>query len=796
MKTLRLLLLEDDTNDLALIRRTILAEWPDCELTCVDTEAGLHRALAETPWDAVLSDFCLTGFNGLQALEVTRKVLPKLPFLFVTGAIGEETAVDCLKAGATDYVLKDRLVKLVPSIRRALKEAEVCARREAAEAQLGQSEDQYRDLVNSVDGIVWQAELPELRFTFVSRQAERFLGYPVQSWLEEPGFWQNHIHPDDRERAVALCTQLTSDCQYRSFEYRMIAADGRFVWLRDIISLREQPGKPLQVQGIMVNITPRKVAERACHESQALKSVLMQAELDCVMVLDSEGRLIELNSAAEKTLGYWRSDVLGLPFLEMVLTRELLPRYSGAMLCYPEQSEWLGARHEVTAVRASGLKFPAELAIVAVPLGERHVFVSCLRDITQRKHTESRMRRVQAKLRQSNSDLKRRNREIENFYHTLSHELKTPLTSAREFICIVKDGLGGPLNPTQLDYLETARQSCDQLAACINDLLDATRLDTGKLVLDLKPASVAALVQKVAGALGPRAAAKGIRLSRDIQAGLPEVPLDQHRITQVVNNLLTNAIKYTPPAGHIQLRVAEDPQRPDLLRISVSDTGCGISEFEQERIFDRLYQVKSGDAATEQGVGLGLYLCRELVELHGGSIWVESALGQGSTFAFVLPKTQQALHSNLLIISDNPEVLQQLQSLLSAEQYNVRTAPDAPEALEQLQRWPPDVVMLDLAAPNLRGPANLKAIRRFWGEVPVILHTAFSDFDRMREALEFSPFTLLAKPCSTEQIVKTVRELQRSGDTARWEKTHERLRKPKANGLYPPAGSLENQQRN
>jgi DNA-binding NtrC family response regulator len=168
-----------------------------------------------------------------------------------------------------------------------------------------------------------------------------------------------------------------------------------------------------------------------------------------------------------------------------------------------------------------------------------------------------------------------------------------------------------------------------------------------------------------------------------------------------------------------------------------------------------------------------------LVELHGGTISLESTPGQGSKFSFVLPRTQQALQANLLIIGDNPETLKRLQTLLAAEQYNVRIAPDGPKALAELRRAPPDVVMLDLAAPNINGPTNLKEIRKTWGEVPVILHTAFSDLDRLRDALQFSPFTLLAKPCTTDQILKTIREAQRSGDTTRWEKTHEGLSKPK-----------------
>src|SRR5262249_26530830 len=135
--------------------------------------------------------------------------------------------------------------------------------------QLRRREEEYRDLLNSVDGIVWQAEVFSLRFTFVSQQAERLLGYPVRRWLEEPDFLQRHIHPQDPERAAALCGQPTAEQQHRSFEYRMIAADGRVVWLRDLVSVRTRKGLVPQMQGIMVNTTPRKQAEAARRESEA-----------------------------------------------------------------------------------------------------------------------------------------------------------------------------------------------------------------------------------------------------------------------------------------------------------------------------------------------------------------------------------------------------------------------------------------------------------------------------------------------------------------------------------------------
>lgn len=256
----------------------------------------------------------------------------------------------------------------------------------------------------------------------------------------------------------------------------------------------------------------------------------------------------------------------------------------------------------------------------------------------KRMHAEENLRRSARELEKINNDLLRRNQEIQSFYHTLSHELKTPLTSAREFISIVLEGLAGPLAPKQLEYLRIAKESCNQLRLLLNDLLDTTRLETGKLRIEPKATSLEALIHDVVSMLSPAVTSKRIYLSTRIQPGLPTVEIDESRIRQVLINLLNNALKYTPPEGRIALEVTEAPERPDWLRISVSDSGSGIPADQIDRIFDRLYQVTMDRVPLEQGMGLGLYISKQLVELHGGRIWVESEWGKGSTFTFEIPR--------------------------------------------------------------------------------------------------------------------------------------------------------------
>src|SRR6266404_4111123 len=268
----RLLLLEDNPTDAHLLQRGLSANWFDCELVRADDKETFIKALTQGGFDLILSDYFMPGFDGLSALAMARERCPEIPFIFVSGAIGDEVAVESLKAGATDYVLKDRPARLVPAVRRALAEAKENARRK-------RSIREHERLINSVDGIVWQADLPSLRFTFVSQQAERLLGYPAPWWLKDPQFWQDHIHPEDKEQAIRFCTGLTLEERYKHFEYRMLAADGRIVWLRDIVNLRVETGEAPQVSGIMVDVTHLKHAEAARRESEAVKTAIMEAAL-------------------------------------------------------------------------------------------------------------------------------------------------------------------------------------------------------------------------------------------------------------------------------------------------------------------------------------------------------------------------------------------------------------------------------------------------------------------------------------------------------------------------------------
>jgi PAS domain S-box-containing protein len=248
-------------------------------------------------------------------------------------------------------------------------------------------------------------------------------------------------------------------------------------------------------------------------------------------------------------------------------------------------------------------------------------------DITERKQAEQALEQR----RQEQLQFK------DEFLSHVSHELRSPLTAIKQFSSILLDGLAGELNKKQHEYQEIVQKNIGQLQSMIDDLLEVTRLETGKLTVEPEVLAIASAVSDIVKTLEETARAKGVALSCDLVADLPNIHADRTRLRQILIILLDNAIKFTADGGAVTIRARLLEQDPRFLLVEVSDTGCGISPAIAERIFDRLYQVAGGQPASRKGLGLGLYICKELVTRQGGQIWVKSQEQKGSSFSFTLP---------------------------------------------------------------------------------------------------------------------------------------------------------------
>jgi signal transduction histidine kinase len=225
----------------------------------------------------------------------------------------------------------------------------------------------------------------------------------------------------------------------------------------------------------------------------------------------------------------------------------------------------------------------------------------------------------------------------DEFLSHVSHELRSPLTAIYQFVTILLDRLAGELNPEQLEYLGIILRNTKQLQSMINDLLEVTRVQAAKLKIDLQCTSVSAAILDAVNTLQGAAAAKSITLTSSAAVALPPVCADPIRLLQILIILLDNAIKFTPPNGKVNIQARIFEEDPSFLLLRVSDTGCGIGGDMTERIFERLFQTAHPDLAGRKGLGLGLFICKDLVTRQGGRIWATSALGQGAVLFVALP---------------------------------------------------------------------------------------------------------------------------------------------------------------
>ncbi len=247
----------------------------------------------------------------------------------------------------------------------------------------------------------------------------------------------------------------------------------------------------------------------------------------------------------------------------------------------------------------------------------------------------SEISRYQAELGAKNIELERRRGELSDFQSNLAHELKTPLTAVHDFANILADGLTGELTEGQAECVAHIQRGADQLRRFIDDMVDSARLDLGKFTARLERGDLSLAVAETVGSLTPTVEAKGLSLTTSIEEGLPDVLVDRSRIGQVLANLVNNAAKFTPAGGRIDVRAARAPQGG--VQVEVCDTGRGIDAESLPKLFERSFQVHRSDASQRGGLGLGLHICKEIVELHGGELSVESELGRGTTFRFTVP---------------------------------------------------------------------------------------------------------------------------------------------------------------
>ena len=379
-----------------------------------------------------------------------------------------------------------------------------------------------------------------------------------------------------------------------------------------------------------------------------------------------------------------------------------------------------------------------------------HIILLAMEDITERKHLDQVLQEKNVELESARAVAEKTNLAKSDFLANMSHELRTPLNSIIGFSEVLQDQLFGPINEKQQEYVNNILTSGRHLLSLINDILDLSKVESGNMELETSPFSLRELLDTSMMMLREKALKGGIELRLDLA---PEADVcivaDQRKLKQILFNLLSNAVKFTHAAGTVNLCAVRDG---DFIEISVADTGIGIREEDIQKLFKSFTQLESVYTKGFEGTGLGLALTRQLVELHGGRIWVRSEFGTGSRFSFTIPLTKAASivppailpdtvpggGNTVLVIEDDPLTLATLENALLRKGYRALRASSGKEGVEMAQRNSPDLIVLDLVMPGINGfdVADRLQNENASANVPILVLTAMdlSAADRARLA--------------------------------------------------------------
>jgi len=504
---------------------------------------------------------------------------------------------------------------------------------------------------------------------------------------------------------------------------------------------------------------------------------ILDTAVDAIITIDERGIVESANQAVERLFGYRPADLVGrnVSMLMPAPHRELHDQYLARYLATGE-ARVIGVGRELEAMRADGSVFPIELALSEVEDGGRRLFTGIIRDVTVRKQAEQAMLRANA--------LK------DEFLANTSHELRTPLNGIIGIGQSMLDGATGALSETQRRNLAMIVASGRRLGNLVNDLLDFSKLRHDRIELRRHPTDLHALAELVLTVSRTLVGRRQLHLLNRIDPQVALVDADEDRVQQILFNLVGNAIKFTP-AGAVEVSARA---RDGWLEVTVADTGPGIARERFDSIFDSFSQGDGSTIREHGGTGLGLAITRQLVELHGGTIDLESELGLGSRFTFRLPLSAASRAmltapepaeetvsrvladlqlagapaaasaagdgGHILVVDDEPVNVQALTNFLSLARYQVTTASDGQEALAHLASGKPcDLVLLDVMMPRLSGLDVCAHIRKMHSQadLPVILLTAKNRLSDLVSGFGAGANDYLTKPFASDELLARVK---------------------------------------
>ncbi|HET6422510.1 MAG TPA: response regulator [Planctomycetaceae bacterium] len=759
--TISILHLEDSLLDAEFVRDRLARAGLETQIDHVVEQKTFVDRLKSRSYDIILSDYRVPTFEGLEALDFARELQPRTPFIFISGTMGEELAVETLRRGATDYVLKERLVRLPSAVERALNESKKRSELREAESALAESEGRFRQLANTIPNLAWMAKPDGSLFWYNDRWYE----YTGTTFEEMQGWgWQRLHDPEMLPQVMERWKQSLATGEPFEMVFPLRGADGQFRPFLTLVSPhRGESGEILYWFGTNTDISTQKRAEEqllrlARHEAQRAEvlSQLAIAAQTINSVLSVDGILDAVAREARRIL---RVQTAVATVAETDRESETVkvsanPAMNDASLPDADSTRSIEAPllghggREIGCLRVSGKEdgaFTDEDQAVLVQL-------SAIAAVSIEN----------ARLYES---LRVQDRQKDEFLATLAHELRNPLAPIRNSLHILRLAANRDLSTEHVcDMMD---RQVNHMVRLVDDLLEISRITKNRIELKLENVEVAGVIRSAVETSRPLIDAAGHKLEIDVPAAPLFVRGDVVRLSQVLANLLNNAAKYTPDGGRIFVTAQREG---DHAILTVRDTGVGIANEMLSRVFDMFTQVNRSGTRAQGGLGIGLYLVRNLVHMHDGTVEAKSGgLGQGSEFIIRLPLAQQpSLPSanppeklplqipskRVLVVDDNQDAANSLAMLLRFLGADVKVVYDGRSALKAVDEYSPAVILLDLGMPEMDGyeVANELHQRPNFGQTKLIALTGWGQEEHRRRVFSAGFDHHLVKPAEISDL--------------------------------------------
>ncbi|MFV2072239.1 MAG: PAS domain S-box protein [Thermoanaerobaculales bacterium] len=759
MSRIRILQLEDDAIDAELITSTLERSGLNFEVVLVDTREAFVAAFESGGFDLVLADYSLPAFDGITALGIVRERHSQVPFILVSGTLGEEVAIEALKAGATDYVLKNNLSRLAPAARRALDEAAAAIDRSKTEEALRESEEKLRNIVENSTNLFF-AHTPDHVLTYLSPQCRDYLDCePEEAMI----LWTDTCTENPvNERGMEI-TQRAIDTGERQdpYELELRTKSGRTIW----VEVREAPvvrdGKTVAVVGALADITGRKKNEQALRESEEKYRDLVEKAGVAIVVDDEVGHLRYFNQPFMELFGFSDEELNERTIWDLIHPDDLEMVRDHHTRRFSHDPEAV-ASYSFRGVRKDRETLHLEINTTAqVKDGRMIRSRSFIRDVTDHKRLEAQLAQMQK--------LEALGQLAGGIAHDFNNLLMSISGSAELLGFRFSDG------DSETQELDTIRDTVARGAELTQRLLAIARQQVLEMeVTDLRPVIEEEL--KILRRVIP----ENIQIDYQPATDLPAVMADHGQLGQVLMNLVVNARDAMPEGGTITIETEssrvggrEALRRPGVatgsyVHLSVKDTGEGMDAPTLVRIFDPFFTTKEEGA----GSGMGLATVYGIVQQHGGFIEVESAPGEGSKFDVFLPVTTKTTRDEddsggravvggseaILVVEDEPSVRSAIVGMLEALGYTAAEAADGSEALELLRAGvAADLVLSDVVMPTMGGHELLEKARKLNPGLPFLFSSGYTD-QPLRDQLDAASGTsLIAKPFNMKNLSRAVR---------------------------------------